>query len=291
MNARTIVKSLHGMWVEEKSYGLARCPCHDDRKPSLKIKDDARKIDGIDLVCFAGCDWKDVKSELQRQGLIDLGRKASKNEAKSLTPTVNEVRKNPAQNAEKFRSRSAENHDAARGEHVAHGLWQQSIPLPDTLGWKYFTERRGLHIGVLGPLDHALRFHPGKRAVIGLMTDPVTNKPTGVHRTFLNADATKRERKMLGHRGVIRLSADENVTTGLGICEGVEDGLAILISGWAPIWAATCAEEIKKFPVLPGFEALTIFADCDVVGTAAAQSCAKRWRDSGCDVAIEGISQ
>jgi hypothetical protein len=82
MSARTITKTLGGMWVG--SYGLVRCPCHNDRKPSLKIKDDSRKSDGIDLICFAGCDWKDVKAELQRQGLIDLvgkrpqtGRKAT----------------------------------------------------------------------------------------------------------------------------------------------------------------------------------------------------------------------
>jgi hypothetical protein len=289
MSARAIVKSLHGMWVG--SYGLVRCPCHDDRKPSLKIRDDKTKRDGIDLICFAGCSWQDVKAALQREGLIDAGmsqrqiakavgvdqstvradlglrKNPSKSEGKSFTPTVEWI----------------ENEDRARQ------LWQDSIPLPDTLGWKYFTERRGLHIGVLGPLDHALRFHLGKRAVIGLMTDPVTNKPSGVHRTFLNPDGTKRERKMLGHRGVIRLSADEDVTTGLGICEGIEDGLAILISGWAPVWAATCAGEIEKFPVLPGIEALTIFADCDVVGTEAARLCAERWRGEQCEVSIEGI--
>ena len=46
MSARAITKSLGGMWTG--SYGLVKCPTHDDRKPSLKIKDDARKSDGID---------------------------------------------------------------------------------------------------------------------------------------------------------------------------------------------------------------------------------------------------
>jgi putative DNA primase/helicase len=45
MSARAIVKSLGGMWCG--SYGLARCPSHDDRKPSLKIRDDKSKHDGI----------------------------------------------------------------------------------------------------------------------------------------------------------------------------------------------------------------------------------------------------
>ena len=38
---------------------------------------------------------------------------------------------------------------------------------------------------------------------------------------------------MLGKAGVVRLSSDEDVLEGLGICEGIEDGLAILVSGWA----------------------------------------------------------
>jgi len=83
---------------------------------------------------------------------------------------------------------------------------------------------------------------------------------------------------MLGKVGVIRLSPDEEVTQGIGICEGIEDGLAILLSGWAPIWCATSAGAIAKFPVLSGIEALTIFADPDANGMKAAGECAERWR-------------
>jgi hypothetical protein len=116
------------------------------------------------------------------------------------------------------------------------------------------------------------------------MTDPLTNKPTGIHRTFLNPDGTKRDRKMLGPMGIIRLSRDH--AQGLGLCEGVEDGLAILLSGWSPVWAATCAGAIKNFPVLSGIEALTIFGDTDTVGMEAACICAERWREKGRDVTI-----
>jgi hypothetical protein len=108
--------------------------------------------------------------------------------------------------------------------------------------------------------------------------------------TIVVLDDGRKKKLMLGPRGVIRLSRDEDVTTGLGITEGIEDGLAVLLSGWSPVWAATCAPVIKSFPVLPGIEALTIFADCDVVGMEAAESCADRWRAKQCDVAIKGMT-
>lgn len=51
--------------------------------------------------------------------------------------------------------------------------------------------------------------------------------------------------------------------------------------GWRPVWAATSAGAIKRFPVLAGIEALTIFADPDTAGTQAARDCAARWVESG----------
>ena len=116
------------------------------------------------------------------------------------------------------------------------------------------------------------------------MTDPVSGEPIGVHRTFLNDDGTKRERKMLGRAGVVRLSPDEDVTLGLGITEGIEDGLAILASGWSPIWAALSCGGIERFPVLSGIEALTIFHDRDEAGIRAAEICAERWTAAGKEV-------
>jgi putative DNA primase/helicase len=126
-----------------------------------------------------------------------------------------------------------------------------------------------------------VRWHDGIRAIVALMTDARTGEPIGCHRTFLNPDGTKLERKMLGRQGVIRLSPGD-VTQGLGICEGIEDGLALLISDRAPVvWAATCAGLISRFPVLGSVEHLTIFADADEPGMRAARACAARWSAAG----------
>ena len=55
------------------AYGMARCICHDDgTSPALKISDDPRKSDGIDLHCFAGCDWRVIKAEMVKRGLLEL---------------------------------------------------------------------------------------------------------------------------------------------------------------------------------------------------------------------------
>src|SRR5262245_43960118 len=118
------------------------------------------------------------------------------------------------------------------------------------------------------------------------MTDAVSGESIGIHRTFLAADGSKLERKMLGRQGVVCLSPHSTVTMGLGITEGVEDGMAVLLSGWTPVWVATSSGAIGRFPVLAGVEALTIFADADGPGIREAEKCADRWRSAGRDVCI-----
>ena len=69
MNAHQITTALKGRW--NGSYGMAACPSHlDGKTPALKISDDPRKSDGIDLHCFAGCSWETVKADLARGGLL-----------------------------------------------------------------------------------------------------------------------------------------------------------------------------------------------------------------------------
>jgi hypothetical protein len=234
MDARSLTKALGGRWYGR--YGLAYCPVHNDRTPSLSIHDGERQLI---VNCFAGCDWQDVKVEFRRLGLLGGGSEPRRpRTAKATVP----VRSSP--------QIDAADDDQERRVKTALSLWKASAPLPDTLGSRYFTEHRGFHIGALGDLSHALRWHEGIGAVVALMTNAVTNEPTGIHRTFLNPDGTKRERKMLGKQGVIRLTPDDEVTSGLGLTEGVEDGLAVLLSGWAPVWCATSSGAIERFPPL-----------------------------------------
>jgi hypothetical protein len=80
------------------------------------------------------------------------------------------------------------------------------------------------------------------------------------------------------------LVPDAEVTTGLGVAEGVETALSVMQgAGWRPVWAATSAGVIRIFPILPGIECLTIFADMDDrgAGLEAARACAARWGGAG----------
>ena len=64
MTAETIARALGGRRVGQ--CWTARCPAHDDREPSLSIRD----ADGKVLVrCHAGCDQRDVIAALKERGL------------------------------------------------------------------------------------------------------------------------------------------------------------------------------------------------------------------------------
>lgn len=178
---------------------------------------------------------------------------------------------------------------------LAQRVWQEAIAPAGTLVETYLGSR-GLQ---LEP-DLPIRFHPDcprglERwpAMVALMTDPATGEPCGIHRTFLARDGNGKApgpmpaKMMFGKAGAIFLTPDEEVASGLGIAEGIETSLSVMQGyGWRPVWAATSASGIRSFPVLPGTEALTIFADSDGVGLAAAEACAERWLEAGREVRI-----
>jgi hypothetical protein len=126
--------------------------------------------------------------------------------------------------------------------------------------------------------------------LLALFRDLSSDQPCGIHRTFLSPDGARLDRKMLGRtRGAaIKLCSDSEVTMGLGITEGIETALAIMSTGWRPVWALGSAGALRGLPLLPGVEALTIFADHDEtgVGEAAAAACAERWANAGVEVTI-----
>lgn len=185
----------------------------------------------------------------------------------------------------------------AQSFEMALTIWRNAVAPSGTLVEAYLISR-GLDLHSNAPL----RFHPAcprtserLPAMIALMTDPVTNEPVGVHRTFLRPDGTGKAdvtpaKMMLGKAGIIRLTPDEEVTIGVGITEGIENGLAVLQkTKWAPIWACGSAGGIARLPILSSIEVLTIFADADDKGAGleAAYTCAGRWYGAQREVTIQ----
>jgi putative DNA primase/helicase len=244
-----------------------RCICHDDRTPSLFLRDGDN---GQLLVrCFAGCSGSDILRELGRRGLD--GKRHIRRSALTQRPDQLEDHGNVER---------------------AMRIWREGVPLRDTLGQIYL-DRRGLAL----PVDCVdIRFHPRcprqlrrQPAVVMLLRDIHTNEPRAIQRRFLLLDGTKDGKAMsLGPCGctVLKLSPDEDVTLGLALAEGHADALAVIGDGWRPCWATCGVAAMASFPVLRGIEALTIFSDPNAAGQRAAETCRARWRAAGKEVRI-----
>jgi hypothetical protein len=176
------------------------------------------------------------------------------------------------------------------------GLWQSCIPLSGVA--RCYLEARRCR---LPPADGDLRCHNRLRhpsgyigpALVALVTDALSGEPMTLHRTWVNANGTKpameRPRLLLaGHQkkgGVIRLWPDEAVSHGLAVAEGIETALAAA-HAFTPIWSCVDAGNMGCFPLLEGIESLTIFADHDKAGIAAAETLGQRWADVHREVCI-----
>lgn len=295
ITAAAIAKALKG---HKAGAGfIARCPAHDDRSPSLSLRD----TDGKVLVkCHAGCDQSRVISALQRLGLWP--------ESTRVPYRENFNKKNAAEEVQKYTSAEPPV-DGEKDRAVARAieLWREARSVVDTPVAAYLASR-GLQGAAALQLGHVLRFHPacpfrledGSVAhlptMLGLYRDIRSNEPRAVHRTALRPDGLGKSehpglgtaKRMLGPVAgcAIKLTPDAEVTHGLALAEGVETSATALCAGWAPIWTCGSAGGIADFPVLPGIEALTIFADADEAGVKAARACRSRWQEAGRECSI-----
>jgi putative DNA primase/helicase len=255
---------------------MVQCVAHADRTPSLSLRDG----DGGRLLvhCHAGCHALDVLAGLRNLKLLE-GR---------FSP--------PDDVQPQIQHRTPPTSDRSAMELVLQIFAEAVEPRGGPV--EVYLQGRGL--GRLPDDVIDVRYHPRcprgadrLPAMVALMRDVVTNAPAGVHRTFLRSDGTGKAdvhpaKMMLGRAAgaVVKLTPDEDVLAGLGLCEGLEDGIAIMNMGWRPIWAGLSAVAMARFPVLPGIEALTLFQDADPPGRSAADRCAARWRGAGQSAAV-----
>jgi putative DNA primase/helicase len=167
-----------------------------------------------------------------------------------------------------------------------------------------FLKGRGLDI----PDTADLLFHSdlthwetksGFPALIGVVRDHA-GATTAIHRTYLQTDdqqsntvtkaAVSKPRMMLGRvgGGAVRL-AEIGADGWLGLCEGIETGLAVMTA--CPnlaVWATLSATNIEQVHLPPEASRIVILADHDAsgAGTRAAETAARRLRAEGRHVTI-----
>ncbi len=271
MTAETIARALGGRKVGQG--WTARCPAHDDREPSLSIRD----ADGKVLVrCHAGCNQRDVIAALKARGLWD--GKAHSSIRKSRHRKVSPPRPDPDQT-----ERSA----------VALSIWQSTIPADGTPVEAYLASR-----GLTCSLPPSLRFHRGLKhpsggiwpCMVALVTRGADDTPLAIHRTFLAREghgkaAVEPAKMMLGpcRGGAVRLREPGEV---LMIGEGIETCLAAMQATGHPAWAALSTSGLRALDLPGGFRDVIVLADGDDPGEAASRDCALRWVREGRRVRI-----
>lgn len=272
MSAEAIGKALGGH--RSGSVWMACCPAHDDRTPSLSIR---QGPDGRVLVkCFAGCSQTDVIDALRARGLWkSVGMKAlARHNAVSAPPIE------PDEGAE-WRI------EAARK------IIASSVPSLGTLVENYLRSRN-----LVVPPSSSLRFHSGLRHPSGsiwpAMVAPVTRASdgglVGIHRTFLARDGSGKApiesaKMMLGpcaECAVHLAEPDECLMVG----EGIETCLAAMQATGNPAWAALSTSGLKALILPRQVREVIILADGDEGGEAAAKASALRWTREGRTVRI-----
>lgn len=105
--------------------------------------------------------------------------------------------------------------------------------------------------------------------MLARITDAVTGELMSLHFTSLRpngggkAPVEMPKRLLAGHANegrCIRLWPDECVTLGIAIAEGIETALSASAE-FTPSWVSVGAGNMAAFPVLPGIDAITVFAD------------------------------
>jgi putative DNA primase/helicase len=272
MAAETIARALGGN--RAGATWMARCPAHDDQRPSLSISDGK---DGTVLVfCHSGCDQRYVIAALRERGLWPTTGRPS-------VITLN-CRRHIADEPDT---------DAQKRSTAALAIWQGCQPAEGTPVETYLRSR-GLDL----PASPALRFHADLKhpsgglwpAMVALVTHGATGSPIAVHRTFLAPDGGGKApldptKMMLGpcRGGVVRLGEPGNI---LMVGEGIETCLAAMQATGNPTWSALSTSGLRALELPTEVTDIIVLADGDDPGEAAAQDCARRWKRQGRRVRI-----
>jgi putative DNA primase/helicase len=274
MTAETIAKALGGR--RTGGSWMARCPAHDDRTPSLSIRD----TDGgtVLIHCHAGCDQQQVISVLRSLGVWDVGDDRGAEFCRPKT-RVSQLRPLGGQDAE----RTA----------IALNIWRSAISAKGTPVETYLASR-----GLPMSPPAALRFHPALKhpsgdnwpAMVALIMEGGNDTPIAIHRTFLARDGVGKApidpaKMVLGpsRGGAVKLGTPSEV---LLVGEGIETCLSAMLATGHPAWAALSTSGLLTLELPGDVQDVLVLADADAPGEAAARACGHRWKREGRRVRI-----
>ena len=219
--------------------------------------------------CHAGCDQRDVIAALR---LCGAWEEATGQSASRFLRKADHRQPEPDRDA---MARSKAALDVSRATRPAEGTRVED-----------YLRSRGIAISPPPSiLFHAGLKHPSGGvwpAMVALVTHGIGGNPMGIHRTFLAHDGGQKApvqpaKMMLGpcRGGVVRLAERPGV---LMVGEGIETCLAAMQATGHASWAALSTSGLRALDLPDDVRDVIVLADGDDPGEAAAQECARRWK-------------
>ena len=204
--ARTLGGSVSGCNV------LAPGPGHSRADRSLSIKIDPAAPDSFIVHSFAGDSPITCRDHVRAALGLGARERRRQQSSRQWSGPCTVAPGDNAANRSAFALRLWNEARHPGGTMVAGYLASRGLPLADNIA------------GEVIRFHSALKFKGAQvGATLALFRDIRTNEPCGIHRTFLDGAGRKLDRKMLGRArdAAIKLDAEENVTLGLHVGEGV----------------------------------------------------------------------
>jgi len=269
MNAQELTKALEGRWSGNS--GIACCPAHPDKTPSLSIQDG--DDDQLLTHCFSGCSSEAVWAALRGRGLTQR--------AKAQPTRQRRRRRSP---------RPLSRQEPSTNERSAIEIWRASKPAEHTPVEDYLRGR-----GITIPIPTTIRYHPALLhpdinqhlpCLIAAVAN-VDRLVTGIQRTYLTLTGNKapltRPKMALGtlRGGAVRLAP---TVDRVWLTEGVEDALALTQMMCEPAWAVLGTSGYKTVELPESIKSVILAPDGDDAGQAVLEETAKRLAEEGCTV-------
>ncbi|NMN07561.1 MULTISPECIES: toprim domain-containing protein [unclassified Novosphingobium] len=214
--AKDITLHLKGEWNDRRHTGLACCPAHPDRNPSLSIRPGHK---AVLYHCFAGCSLEQILAALKN---LRLSPRIDQNAPPAALPRPDEG-------------------------NLARQLWSSALPVRGTLAAHYLSHRGLSDLSIGRFLPNAVTYLNERRLVLPAIIFAYENarQVTAIQRVFLDpvtggktAILPKAKRNLaLPGDGAIRFG---RVAGGiLNLAEGPEDAASVMLWKNQPgCWAA-----------------------------------------------------